>query len=127
MINRIVPTDHRQTTIKIRDNEVSIDDGIMWFVLWLNKLDSVETYSSCEGGNPKKKKSWDLPYVSFTCSNPNDLSDILWPIFMFMDETDYNIDINVTYLSKYQSKVIYVIYFPHRRCMKKLRKWMGLK
>jgi hypothetical protein len=63
-------TTHRQVFVLVKDRECAVDEGMVSTLAWLNSYASVQTLWSCEGG-PNQ------PYVSFRCSDQDDLVELL--------------------------------------------------
>ncbi len=69
-----VPHDgfHEAVMVNISGEEVAVDVGIVDFVMWLNKIPSVQTTSSCQGGMCTPGA-----FVLFTSIDPKRVHDIV--------------------------------------------------
>jgi hypothetical protein len=67
----MLTTTHRQITIRLKDRECEVDEGMVGTLSWLNGYSGVQTLWSCEGGRIQD------PYVSFRCTDQDDLIALL--------------------------------------------------
>lgn len=65
---------HKTVPVRIGPEEILVDEGIAELVVWLNKLPTVRTYTSCQGG-PRGEVTQRIEpaCVGFDCESPASL------------------------------------------------------
>lgn len=67
-------TGHKMVSVKIGGKFTRVDEGIKDFVMWMNKLDGIETMFSCQGDYSNEKIYY--PYVMFKSDNNKSLQKL---------------------------------------------------